>query len=89
MIVVPDRRPRARQMLDRRREPTLELVVVVAVEQVVLAIVLVVDDRRNAGEPRGESLVRRHAVAAGIAAVAGLFAYEDAFVRTGQSVPLS
>ena len=27
--------------------------------------------------------------AAGIAAVAGLFAYEDAFVRAGQSVPLS
>jgi hypothetical protein len=26
---------------------------------------------------------------AGIAAVAGLFAYEDAFVRAGQSVPLS
>jgi Ni/Fe-hydrogenase subunit HybB-like protein len=27
--------------------------------------------------------------AAGVAAVAGLFAYEDAFVRAGQSVPLS
>jgi Tfp pilus assembly major pilin PilA len=29
------------------------------------------------------------AVIAGIAAIIGLFAYEDAFVRAGQSVPLS
>jgi hypothetical protein len=27
--------------------------------------------------------------AAGLAAVLGMFAYEDAFVRAGQSVPLS
>jgi hypothetical protein len=29
------------------------------------------------------------AVVAAIAAIVGLFAYEDAFVRAGQSVPLS
>ena len=45
---------RAGQMLHRRREPALELVVVVAVEQVVLAVVLVVQHRLDLRQPRRE-----------------------------------
>src|ERR1700716_4008680 len=37
MVIVIDRRSVARQMPDCERQPTLELVVIIAVEQVVLA----------------------------------------------------
>src|SRR5437899_3040147 len=42
MVVVVDRWRAARQMPHGKREPALELVVIVAVEQIVLAIILVV-----------------------------------------------
>src|SRR6185437_985194 len=46
-------------------EPALELVVVVAVEDVVLAIVLVVDDRLGDGEPCAEEIALGGALRAG------------------------
>ena len=51
MVVVIDRRGPPRQLPDDQRQPALELVVVVAVEQIVLAVVLVVHDRVGGGEP--------------------------------------
>src|SRR4029077_17675445 len=42
VVVVVDRRPVAGQMPDGERKPALELIVIVTVEEVVLAIVLVV-----------------------------------------------
>src|SRR5262249_2526597 len=59
MIVVVGGRPATHQRLSRHREAALELVVIVAVEQVVLAIVLVVDDGLDVGEARGEALAFR------------------------------
>ena len=54
MVVVIDDRRRAPQMPHRRRKPAFELVVIVAVEQVVLAIVLVVQHRLDGAEPLAE-----------------------------------
>src|SRR6476619_5132190 len=65
MIVVIDRDRAPRQMPDRDRQPTLELVVVVAVEQVVFAVVLVVQYGVGIGEPRLEQAALRPAFAAG------------------------
>src|SRR3546814_9072842 len=44
VVIVVDDGPRAGEVLHRRRQAALELVVVVGVEQIVLAVVLVVDD---------------------------------------------
>src|SRR5229473_2196284 len=54
MIIVVDRRVAPRQMPHGEREPALELIVIVAVEEVVLAIVLVVDDGVGRSEARFE-----------------------------------
>ena len=51
MVVVPDRRRAARKPPHDQRQPALELVIVVAVEQIVLAIVLVVQHRIRGREP--------------------------------------
>ena len=50
MVVVEDLRLAAGQVAHGGGEAALELVVVVAVEQVVLAIVLVVQDQLDAGQ---------------------------------------
>ena len=50
MVVVVDRRGAPGQVPDRDRQAALELVVIVAVEQVVLAVVLVVQYRVGGGE---------------------------------------
>ena len=52
-------------MPDRDRQPALELVVIVAVEQIVLAVVLVVQHGIGLGEPRFEKPALRSALAAG------------------------
>src|SRR6266851_8371789 len=71
MIAVPDRRLAAGEVADGDRKAALELVVIVAVENVVLAIVLVVHDCLGCGEAVAEE---RHfggtlgAAAIGIAA---------------------
>src|SRR5262249_56113942 len=57
MIVVIDGRSSARQPLYRGGETAFELVVVVAVKQIVLAIVLVVQHALDFGEPMLEQLV--------------------------------
>ena len=54
VVIVPDRRRAARELPDGEREPALELVIIVAVEEVVLAVVLVVQHGVGAGEPRFE-----------------------------------
>ncbi len=51
---MPDRRLPAGKMSDGDGETAFELVVIVAVEDVVLAVVLVVDDRLRDGEARAE-----------------------------------
>src|SRR6185312_9824839 len=58
MIVVIDRRRHTREMADRDCEPALELIVIVAVEQIVLAIVLILDDGFDGFEPRTEKRLR-------------------------------
>ena len=45
MIVVPDRRLIAGQMPHRRGQTTFELIVIVRVQQIVFAVVLVVNNR--------------------------------------------
>ncbi len=61
VVVVDDRRP-AGQVLDRRRGAALELVVVVRVEQVVLAVVLVLHDRLGVRQPRLQPVARARAL---------------------------
>src|SRR3954465_9081580 len=65
VIVVVDRRRASREVPHRQRQPALELVVIIAVEQIVLAIVLVVQHRLGLGEPRFEQVTLRPALAAG------------------------
>ena len=58
MVVVIDRDRAPRQMPDRDRQPALELVIIVAVEQIVLAVVLVVQygvGRRRAAPRTGRA----------------------------------
>ena len=64
VVIVIDRRRRPGQVLDRRGEAAFELIVVAAVEQVMLAVVLVLDDRVDLAQPRLEQVVRRRAFAA-------------------------
>ena len=69
MVVVPDRRLIAGQMPDRRRQPALELVVIVAVEDVVFAVVLIVDHRLDLAQLAAQGLARRlalHPLAVGV-----------------------
>jgi len=54
MVVMPDRWRAAREASDDEGEPTLELIVVVAVEQVVLAVILVVQHRIGLCQSRFE-----------------------------------
>src|SRR5258708_3416426 len=51
---MPDRRLPAGKMADGDGETAFELVVIVAVQDVVLTVVLVVDDRLGGGETRAE-----------------------------------
>src|SRR5262249_51027681 len=71
MVVVIDRRAAAAQRRCRDRQPTLELIVVVAVEQIVLAVILVVQPAVDRRQPALEQAVLgapRGTVAIGIAA---------------------
>src|SRR3954451_17632722 len=65
MVVVVDRDRAARQVAYRDRQPTLELGIVVAVEQVVFPVVLVVQYGVGLGEPRFEQAALRPALATG------------------------
>src|SRR5258708_31192460 len=58
MVVVVDRRVAPRKAANRGGETAFELVIIVAVEQIVFAIVLVVDD----GVGGGESLLKQAAL---------------------------
>ena len=51
MVVVIDARAEAGEFFDRREQAAFELVIVVAVEQVVLAVVLVLDHRFDRTQP--------------------------------------
>ena len=66
-------------------EAALELVVVVGIEQVVLAIVLVVDDRLDIGEAGGEALALRGAGAVG--AIGILAPVEERLGEIGLGLP--
>jgi hypothetical protein len=71
MIIVIDRRPAPARSLHRRRHAALELVVVVGIQQVMLAVVLVLHHRLHCRQPLLEQLPRRLALfarAIGIAA---------------------
>src|SRR5262249_35764794 len=52
VVVVPDRGRAARQPPDDQSEPALKLIIIVAVEKIVLAVVLVVEHRLGGSEPR-------------------------------------
>ena len=65
MVVVIDRAARVPTGADGDRQAALELVVIVAVEQVVLAVVLVVQHGVGGGEPRFEQAALGRALAAG------------------------
>ena len=64
MVIVVDLGLVARQMTHRRGDAALELVIVIAVQDVVLAVVLVVEDQLDRGEPLLEQAVLGHASAA-------------------------
>ena len=70
MVVVVDFRASTRHVLDRRRHAAFELVVVVAVEQVVLAIVLILHHRLDRTQPLLEQTSFRLALLAGTIGVA-------------------
>ena len=57
VVVVIDRALLALQHLDRRGGPSLELVVIVAVEQIVFAVVLVLDDGLDLAQPLAQPVV--------------------------------
>src|SRR3954468_13332312 len=65
MVVVIDSDRPSRQVPYRDCQPALELVVIVAVEQIVLAVVLVVQHGVGLGEPRLEQAALRLALTAG------------------------
>src|SRR5258706_14691826 len=89
MVVVIDRRAGAAERRPRGREPALELVVVVAVEQIVLAVVLVVDHRVDRAEQALEALARRQPLGAAAVAVtaAGVAAPHQIGLGGGPRVP--
>src|SRR5215211_3906902 len=64
MVVVIDRDRAPRQVTDGDCQPALELVIIVAVKQIVLTIVLVVQYGVSSGEPRFEKAALRPALAA-------------------------
>src|SRR5262249_33642257 len=70
MVVVVDRRAAPRELLHGGGKPALELVVVVAVEEGVLAGCLVVEDGIDLGEPALERLVPGGALGGGAVGVA-------------------
>ncbi len=54
MVIMIAERRAPRQMLDRRRDPALELTIIIAVEQVMLAIVLILDEGVGLRQPLRE-----------------------------------
>src|SRR3954467_8359436 len=65
MVIVIDRDRASRQVPYRDRQPALELVIIVAVEQIVLAVVLVMQYGVGRGEPPLEQAPLGSALAAG------------------------
>src|SRR3954451_8047370 len=65
MVVVVDRHRAARQVPYRDCQPALELVIIIAVEQIVFAVVLVVQHGVGFGESRFEQAALRPALPAG------------------------
>src|SRR5690606_30167920 len=87
MVVVPGGGAAAGEGFGGGDEATLELVVVVAIEQVVLAIVLVVDDGLDVGEAGGEALALGHA--GGLRAIGVLAPVEEGFGEIGLALPIA
>src|SRR6056297_1951422 len=70
MVVVIDRPILPLQRADGGRGPALELVVIVAVQQVMLAVVLILHDRLSLPQPRLEPLAVGPALFSGAVSVA-------------------
>ena len=87
VIVVIGRRLASRQRLRRRDQSALELVVVVRIEQIVLAIVLVVHHRLDVAEPRCEPRTLRRS--GGVRPIGILPPVEKRRSEVGRAGPLA